>query len=866
MTFDKFTIKAQEAIQEAVNLVQARGQQAIEPEHLLAGILKVGENVTNFLFQKLGVNSRQIEQVLESQIASLPKVQGGEPYLSRESNEVLTRAQDYAAKNGDEFVSLEPVILALLTVNTTASKILKDAGINEKELTAAINELRKGEKVTSQNSEETYQALEKYATNLIEAARTGKLDPVIGRDEEIRRVLQILSRRTKNNPILIGEPGTGKTAIVEGLAHRILRGDVPENLKDKQLYSLDMGALIAGAKYKGEFEERLKSVINEVTKSNGQIILFIDEIHTLVGAGKGEGAMDAANILKPALARGELRSIGATTLDEYQKYFEKDKALERRFQTVMVNEPDTLSSISILRGLKERYENHHKVRIQDDAIIAAVELSNRYITDRFLPDKAIDLMDEAAAKLRMERDSVPEELDEIERRLKQLEIEREAIKRENDQPKLEQLGKEIAELKEQESSYKAKWEAERALVNKIQQNKQQMEQLKFEAERAEREGDYGRVAEIRYGKLKALEDDIAKIQNQLRDTQGGEAMIKEEVTAEDIADVVSRWTGIPVSKMLQSEREKLLHLEEELHKRVIGQDEAIQAVSDAVRRSRAGLQDPKRPIGSFIFLGTTGVGKTELAKALAEYLFDDDTMMTRIDMSEYQEKFSVSRLIGAPPGYVGYDEGGQLTEAVRRKPYSVVLFDEIEKAHPDVFNILLQVLDDGRLTDNKGRTVNFKNTIIIMTSNLGSQYIQSQFEKLTPSTSPAAREALIEDTKKGVLEMLKKTIRPEFLNRIDETIMFLPLTQDQIRQVVRLQINGITKMLEGNGVTLQLTDAAVDFLAKAGFDPEFGARPVKRAIQRYLLNDLSKTMLAQNIDRTKPIVVDAGSDGLTFRN
>ena len=866
MTFDKFTIKAQEAIQEAVNLVQARGQQAIEPEHLLAGILKVGENVTNFLFQKLGVNSRQIEQILESQIASLPKVQGGEPYLSRESNEVLTRAQDYAAKNGDEFVSLEPVILALLTVNSTASKILKDAGINEKELTAAINELRKGEKVTSQNSEETYQALEKYATNLIEAARTGKLDPVIGRDEEIRRVLQILSRRTKNNPILIGEPGTGKTAIVEGLAHRILRGDVPENLKDKQLYSLDMGALIAGAKYKGEFEERLKSVINEVKKSNGQIILFIDEIHTLVGAGKGEGAMDAANILKPALARGELRSIGATTLDEYQKYFEKDKALERRFQTVMVNEPDTLSSISILRGLKERYENHHKVRIQDDAIIAAVELSNRYITDRFLPDKAIDLMDEAAAKLRMERDSVPEELDEIERRLKQLEIEREAIKRENDQPKLEQLGKEIAELKEQESSYKAKWEAERALVNKIQQNKQQMEQLKFEAERAEREGDYGRVAEIRYGKLKALEDDIAKIQNQLRDTQGGEAMIKEEVTAEDIADVVSRWTGIPVSKMLQSEREKLLHLEEELHKRVIGQDEAIQAVSDAVRRSRAGLQDPKRPIGSFIFLGTTGVGKTELAKALAEYLFDDDTMMTRIDMSEYQEKFSVSRLIGAPPGYVGYDEGGQLTEAVRRKPYSVVLFDEIEKAHPDVFNILLQVLDDGRLTDNKGRTVNFKNTIIIMTSNLGSQYIQSQFEKLTPSTSPAAREALIEDTKKGVLEMLKKTIRPEFLNRIDETIMFLPLTQDQIRQVVRLQISGITKMLEGNGVTLQLTDAAVDFLAKAGFDPEFGARPVKRAIQRYLLNDLSKTMLAQNIDRTKPIVVDAGSDGLTFRN
>ncbi|WP_444325191.1 ATP-dependent chaperone ClpB [Paraprevotella clara] len=866
MTFDKFTIKAQEAIQEAVNLVQARGQQAIEPEHLLAGILKVGENVTNFLFQKLGVNSRQIEQILESQIASLPKVQGGEPYLSRESNEVLTRAQDYASKGGDEFVSLEPMLLALLTVKSTVSRILKDAGITEQELASAVNELRKGEKVTSQNSEDTYQALNKYAKNLIEEARSGKLDPVIGRDEEIRRVLQILSRRTKNNPILIGEPGTGKTAIVEGLAHRILRGDVPENLKDKQLYSLDMGALIAGAKYKGEFEERLKSVINEVTKSEGRIILFIDEIHTLVGAGKGEGAMDAANILKPALARGELRSIGATTLDEYQKYFEKDKALERRFQTVMVNEPDTLSTISILRGLKERYENHHKVRIQDDAIIAAVELSNRYITDRFLPDKAIDLMDEAAAKLRMERDSVPEELDEIERRLKQLEIEREAIKRENDQPKLEQLSKEIAELKEQESNYKAKWEAERGLVNKIQQNKQQIEQLKFEAERAEREGDYGKVAEIRYGKLKALEDEINRIQDQLKDTQGADAMIKEEVTSEDIADVVSRWTGIPVSKMLQSEREKLLHLEEELHKRVIGQDEAIQAVSDAVRRSRAGLQDPKRPIGSFIFLGTTGVGKTELAKALAEYLFDDETLMTRIDMSEYQEKFSVSRLIGAPPGYVGYDEGGQLTEAVRRKPYSVVLFDEIEKAHPDVFNILLQVLDDGRLTDNKGRVVNFKNTIIIMTSNLGSGYIQSQFEKLTPQTGIQAREALIEETKKEVLGMLKKTIRPEFLNRIDETIMFLPLTQEQIKQVVRLQINGITQMLEGNGVTLQLTDAALDFLADAGYDPEFGARPVKRAIQRYLLNDLSKTMLAQHIDRTRPIIVDADGNGLVFRN
>lgn len=866
MNFDKFTIKAQEAIQEAVKLVQSRGQQAIEPEHLLAGILKVGENVTNFLFQKLGINHHMVEQVLESQIASRPRVQGGEPYLSRETNEVLTKAQDIAAKGNDEFVSLEPMLQALLTVKSNVSKILKDAGMTEKELAAAIQELRKGQKVTSASSEDTYQALSKYAKNLIEEARSGRLDPVIGRDEEIRRVLQILSRRTKNNPILIGEPGTGKTAIVEGLAHRILRGDVPENLKNKQLYSLDMGALIAGAKYKGEFEERLKSVINEVTKSEGEIILFIDEIHTLVGAGKGEGAMDAANILKPALARGELRSIGATTLDEYQKYFEKDKALERRFQTVMVNEPDTLSSISILRGLKERYENHHKVRIQDDAIIAAVELSNRYITDRFLPDKAIDLMDEAAAKLRMERDSVPEELDEIERRLKQLEIEREAIKRENDQPKLEQLNKEIAELKEQESNYKAKWEAERGLVNKIQQNKQQMEQLKIEAERAEREGDYGKVAEIRYGKLKSLEDEISRIQEQLKQTQGGEAMIKEEVTAEDIADVVSRWTGIPVSKMLQSEREKLLHLEEELHKRVIGQDEAIQAVSDAVRRSRAGLQDPKRPIGSFIFLGTTGVGKTELAKALAEYLFDDETLMTRIDMSEYQEKFSVSRLIGAPPGYVGYDEGGQLTEAVRRKPYSVVLFDEIEKAHPDVFNILLQVLDDGRLTDNKGRVVNFKNTIIIMTSNLGSSYIQSQFEKLNANSSPSAREALIDETKNEVMNMLKKTIRPEFLNRIDETIMFLPLTHDQIRQVVKLQINGITKMLESNGVKLQLTEAAVDFLANAGFDPEFGARPVKRAIQRYLLNDLSKTMLSQDIDRTKPITVDSTGESLTFKN
>lgn len=862
MNFNNFTIKSQEAVQQAVNLVQSQGQQAIEPEHLLAGLLKVGENVTNFIFQKLGMNGRQIATVVEKQIASLPKVSGGEPYLSRDANEVLQKAVEVSKSLNDEYVSLEALLLALLQVKSTASTILKDAGMNEKELKAAIEELRQGQKVTSPSGEDTYQSLSKYAINLIEAARSGKLDPVIGRDEEIRRVLQILSRRTKNNPILIGEPGTGKTAIVEGLAQRILRGDVPENLKNKQLYSLDMGALVAGAKYKGEFEERLKSVINEVTKSDGNIILFIDEIHTLVGAGKGEGAMDAANILKPALARGELRSIGATTLDEYQKYFEKDKALERRFQTVMVYEPDTLSSISILRGLKERYENHHQVRIKDEAIIAAVELSNRYITERFLPDKAIDLMDEAAAKLRMERDSLPEELDEIERRLKQLEIEREAIKREKDEAKLSQLNKEIAELKEQETSYKAKWQSEKELVNKIQHNKQEIEQLKFEADKAEREGDYGKVAEIRYGKLQALENEIKAIQEDLKHKQGDSALIKEEVTAEDIADVVSRWTGIPVSKMLQSEREKLLHLEDELHKRVIGQDEAIQAVADAVRRSRAGLQDPRRPIGSFIFLGTTGVGKTELAKALAEYLFDDDTMMTRIDMSEYQEKHTVSRLIGAPPGYVGYDEGGQLTEAVRRKPYSVVLFDEIEKAHPDVFNILLQVLDDGRLTDNKGRTVNFKNTIIIMTSNLGSAYIQSQFEKMTDSN----REQLVEETKNEVMSMLKKTIRPEFLNRIDETIMFLPLNREQIEQIVRLQIEGIRRMLDGNGVTLQMTDQAVDFIATAGYDPEFGARPVKRAIQRYLLNDLSKKLLAQEVDRNRPIIVDSNGDGLVFRN
>ena len=852
MNMNKYTIKAQEAVQEAVKRAERQGQQAIEPEHLLSGILQAAEEVTRFIFQKLGLNPTTVQQAVDAQIGSLPKVQGGQPYLSQQSSQVLQKAEDLAQQGGDEYVSVEHLLMAIADVQCTAGKMLKDMGLTQEELKKAIHELRGGQKVTSQSSEDTYQSLNKYARNLVDEARAGKLDPVIGRDDEIRRVLQILSRRTKNNPILIGEPGTGKTAIVEGLAHRILRGDVPENLRDKQLYSLDMGALVAGAKYKGEFEERLKSVVNEVTKSQGRIILFIDEIHTLVGAGKGEGAMDAANILKPALARGELRSIGATTLDEYQKYFEKDKALERRFQTVMVDEPDTAASISILRGLKERYENHHHVRIQDDAIIAAVELSSRYITDRFLPDKAIDLMDEAAAKLRMERDSLPEELDELTRRLKQLEIEREAIKREGDSDKLQSLNREIADLQEQEKAFRSKWEGERSLVNQIQQNKQEMEQLKFEAEKAEREGNYGRVAEIRYGKLQQLEQDIKRIQEQLHQAQGAEAMVKEEVTADDIADVVSRWTGIPVSRMLQSEREKLLHLEEELHKRVIGQDEAIQAVSDAVRRSRAGLQDPKRPIGSFIFLGTTGVGKTELAKALADYLFNDEQMMTRIDMSEYQEKFSVSRLIGAPPGYVGYDEGGQLTEAVRRKPYQVVLFDEIEKEHPDVFNILLQVLDDGRLTDSKGRTVNFKNTIIIMTSNLGSHIIQD-----TPDQ---------EEAKRQVLTLLKKTIRPEFLNRIDETIIFKPLTLGEIRQVVRLQIDGVIRMLAQNGVKLSLTDAAIDLLADEGYDPDFGARPVKRAIQRLLLNDLSKTLLSGSLDRERPIVVDASAGHLTFGN
>ena len=862
MNLEQFTIKAQETIQEAVNIAQQHGQQSIEPVHILKGLLQKGKDLTNYLFQKLGVNPTQIEMLVEQDISHLPRVQGGQPYLSNDANMVMQQAVEQSKKMGDEFVSVEPILRALLSVNSTASRILKDAGITEKELQKAIGELRQGQRVQSQSADDNYQSLAKYAKNLVEEARQGKLDPVIGRDDEIRRVLQILSRRTKNNPILIGEPGTGKTAIVEGLAARIVRGDVPENLKDKQVYSLDMGQLIAGAKYKGEFEERLKSVVNEVTKSDGRIILFIDEIHTLVGAGASEGAMDAANILKPALSRGELRAIGATTLNEYQKYFEKDKALERRFQTVMVDEPDELSAISILRGLKERYENHHRVRIQDDACIAAVQLSERYISDRFLPDKAIDLMDEAAAKLRMERDSVPEDLDEISRRLKQLEIEREAIKRENDQVKIAQIDKDIAELREQEAQFRAKWEGEKELVNRIQQDKEQMENLKYEAERAEREGNYERVAEIRYGKLKALADDIEAIQSQLKNAQGTSALVREEVTADDIAEVVSRWTGIPVTRMLQSEREKLLHLEEELHKWVVGQEEAITAVSDAVRRSRAGLQDPKRPIASFIFLGSTGVGKTELAKALAEYLFNDETMMTRIDMSEYQEKHTVSRLIGAPPGYIGYDEGGQLTEAVRRKPYSVVLFDEIEKAHPDVFNILLQVLDDGRLTDNKGRTVNFKNTIIIMTSNLGSHLIREQIEQNGASLTEEQASRL----RTELMGMLKQTIRPEFLNRIDETIMFMPLTQHQIAEVVRLQIDAVKKMLEPQGFILDVTPQAIDYLAEAGFDPEFGARPVKRAIQHEVLNTLSKKLLAEEVEHDKPIVIDSFGDGLVFRN
>jgi ATP-dependent Clp protease ATP-binding subunit ClpB len=862
MNFNNFTIKAQESVQKAIDLAQANSQQMIEPSHLLRGVMMTADNITGFLFQKLGVNGTQLERVLDREIESYPRVSGGEPMLSRETNAVFQKASDLASKMGDQFVSVEHLLLALTEVKSNAARMMQDAGITPGELRKAVDELRKGEKVTSQSAEETYQSLAKYAVNLTEWARNGKLDPVIGRDEEIRRVLQILSRRTKNNPILVGEPGTGKTAIAEGLAYRIVRGDVPENLRTKQIYSLDMGALIAGAKYKGEFEERLKAVVNEVVKAEGEIILFIDEIHTLVGAGKSEGAMDAANILKPALARGELRAIGATTLDEYQKYFEKDKALERRFQMVMVDEPDESDSISILRGLKERYENHHKVRIKDEAIIAAVQLSHRYITDRFLPDKAIDLMDEAAAKLRMEVDSVPEELDEIMRRVKQLEIEREAIRRENDTAKEELLTRQIEELKAEEADYKAKWQAEKELINRIQQAKIEIEDAKFEAERAEREGDYGKVAELRYGRIKEKENEIADLQHQLHERQGGRAMIKEEVDAEDIADVVSRWTGIPVSKMLQSEREKLLHLEEELHKRVIGQEEAITAVSDAVRRNRAGLSDPKRPIGSFIFLGTTGVGKTELAKALAEYLFDDENMMTRIDMSEYQEKFSATRLIGAPPGYVGYDEGGQLTEAIRRKPYSVVLFDEIEKAHPDVFNILLQVLDDGRLTDNKGRVVNFKNTIIIMTSNMGSNLIRENFERITP----ANREEIVENTKNMVLEILKQNIRPEFLNRIDDIIMFAPLRENEIEQIVRLQLEGVRGMLAENGIELRYTDEAVRSISQAGYDPEFGARPVKRVIQRRVLNQLSKELLAGTVDKSQPIIIDAIDDTVYFKN
>lgn len=862
MNLNNFTIKSQEAVQQAVQLATQNGQQAIEAVHLLKGVIMTGESVTNFIFQKLGVNIQNLNRVLDAQISSLPKVSGGEPYLSSEANTVLQKAIGYSSKMGDQYVSLEPIILALFTEKSTASQILKDAGMTENELRQAIEELRKGNKVTSQSAEDTYDALGKYAINLNERARSGKLDPVIGRDDEIRRVLQILSRRTKNNPILIGEPGVGKTAIAEGLAHRIVRGDVPENLKSKQIFSLDMGALVAGAKYKGEFEERLKAVVGEVTKSDGEIILFIDEIHTLVGAGKGEGAMDAANILKPALARGELRSIGATTLDEYQKYFEKDKALERRFQIVMVDEPNELDAISILRGLKEKYENHHKVRIKDDAIIAAVQLSTRYITDRFLPDKAIDLMDEAAARLRLQIDSVPESLDEVSRRIKQLEIEREAIKRENDKGKLEQLNKEIADLKDEETKQKAQWQSEKGQINKIQQNKIDIENLKFEADKAEREGDYGKVAEIRYGKIKQKEEEIREVQEKLKTMQGASAMIKEEVDSEDIADVVSRWTGIPVSKMMQSEKEKLLHLESELHTRVIGQEEAISAIADAVRRSRAGLQDPKRPIGSFIFLGTTGVGKTELAKALAEYLFDDENMMTRIDMSEYQEKFSATRLIGAPPGYVGYDEGGQLTEAIRRKPYSVVLFDEIEKAHPDVFNILLQVLDDGRLTDNKGRVVNFKNTIIIMTSNMGSSLIRENFEKMTPET----HDKVVDETKVQVLELLKKTIRPEFLNRIDDIIMFTPLNEEEIRKIVIVQLNSVKKMLAQNGIALEFTDAALTFISDKGFDPQFGARPVKRVIQKYVLNELSKELLGGKINKDRPITIDSNGAGLVFKN
>lgn len=862
MNFEKFTIKSQEAIQKAIEIAQNAGQQAIETPHLLKGVLVEGEGVCKFLFAKLGVNAQVLHQTVDNKIASYPQVHGGEPYFSGDTVKVLTKATQLSDKAGHSFVPLEMLLMALLTEKNAAQIMLKDAGVTEKGLESAIAELTQNSKTTSKSAEETYQSLAKYAVNLNEKARNGKLDPVIGRDEEIRRVLQILSRRTKNNPILIGEPGVGKTAIAEGLAHRIVRGDVPENLKTKQLYSLDMGALVAGAKFKGEFEERLKAVISEVVKSDGEIILFIDEIHTLVGAGGGEGAMDAANILKPALARGELRSIGATTLNEYQKYFEKDKALERRFQIVMVNEPDEASTISILRGLKERYENHHKVRIKDEAIISAVELSSRYISDRFLPDKAIDLIDEAAARLRLQMNSVPEDLDKLERSIKQLEIEREAIKRENDTEKVNQLSKEIDNLKEKEKAEKAKWQSEKSLIDQIQQNKIDIENLKFEAETAERNGDYGKVAEIRYGRIQEKEAAIVSAQQKLQDMQAESPMIKEEVDSDDIAEIVSKWTGIPVSKMAQSEQTKLLQLEAELHKRVIGQDEAIVAVANAVRRSRAGLKDPKRPIGSFIFLGTTGVGKTELAKALAEVLFDDENMMTRIDMSEYQEKFSVTRLIGSPPGYVGYEEGGQLTEAIRRKPYSVVLFDEIEKAHPDVFNILLQVLDDGRLTDNKGRVVNFKNTIIIMTSNLGSHLIREKTENMTD----ANREQVLEETQKGVFELLKQVIKPEFLNRIDDLIMFTPLGKTEISQIVQLQVESIASMLKENGVDLRITPAAVNYIAAEGFDPQFGARPIKRALQRLVLNRLSEQIIARTIQKDKPIVVDVKDGLLVFTN
>ena len=862
MNFNNFTIKSQEAIQKSVEITRKSGSQAIEPVHLLKGVMTEGDSLVKFIFQKTGANLNQVQVVVDREIASLPRVTGAEPYFSRTSNDVLQKSLDVAEENKDEYVTLEDILVALFKVNSSASAILKDAGVTEKEMIASIAELRKGKNATGQSAEDSYNALSKYAINLNERARLGKLDPVIGRDEEIRRVLQILSRRTKNNPMLIGEPGTGKTAIAEGLAQRIVRGDVPENLRSKQIFSLDMGALVAGAKYKGEFEERLKAIVNEIIHSDGEIILFIDEIHTLVGAGKGEGAMDAANILKPALARGELRSIGATTLDEYQKYFEKDKALERRFQKVMIDEPDELSAIAILRGLKERYENHHKVRIRDEAIIAAVQLSERYITDRFLPDKAIDLIDEAASKLRIEIDSVPQALDEIIRLIAQKEIEREALKREGDSSKVKEIERDLAQLREDEKQYTAKWKAEKELINRIQQNKIDIEHLNFEAERAERDGDYARVAEIRYSKVQQKIKENEDIQLQLRSMQGDDALIKEEVDAEDIADVVSRWTGIPVNKMVQSEKDKLLNLEGELHKRVIGQDDAITAIADAVRRSRAGLNDPRRPIGSFIFLGTTGVGKTELAKALAEFLFDDENMMTRIDMSEYQEKHTVSRLVGAPPGYVGYDEGGQLTEAVRRKPYQVVLFDEIEKAHPDVFNVLLQVLDDGRLTDNKGRLVNFKNTIIIMTSNMGSQLIRENFATMTDDN----REEVIERTKNSVLELLKQTIRPEFLNRIDETIMFTPLNEAEIEQIVKLQIDSVKKMLAANGIMLEVTPAALHYISEEGYDPEFGARPVKRVIHRLILNQLSKDILAQKIDRERPIVIDCISDQLTFAN